>query len=139
MINHLYIIIGISFGILLFLYIFYKKFHRIKYSVVSLFEMPEKDKAELRETRIEHYEDNQLVKFHCEYVKDVKDGKETLFYPTGEVNRIRHWKSGKLHGEMTVFYQNGVPYIIGQYYYGKPIGTFLIYKQDGQVLKSIKY
>lgn len=60
--------------------------------------MPEKEKAQRRERRIECYERSIIVKFKCEYVEDLKDGEEILYYPTGEVNRIRHWKTIRYYG-----------------------------------------
>ena len=138
-INDYYLLIAASIAIFLLLFFFIKKFHRIKYSIISLFEMPEKEKAQRRERRVECYESSIIVKFKCEYVEDFKDGEEILYYPTGEVNRIRHWKSGKLHGKVIVYYKNGAKYITGQYCYGKPVGNFCVFKSDGQKLKTIRY
>lgn len=133
------IIISIILIALIILILLFKNFNKIKYAISTLGELSDQKKKELRVQLTTKYDDCDAIKFECDYVNDKKDGEERLYYPTGELNRIQHWKSGILHGEMIVFYKNGNCYIKSNYFNGRLNGDYIVFKPNGMILKTIKY
>jgi len=134
-----YLLSGIIIAVIIILILLFKHSDRIKYRIATFGELSEEKKNKLRVTITQKYEDSDVVKFETEVVKGIKDGEERLYYPTGELNRIQHWKSGKLHGETIVFYKTGICYIKSMYFNGKLTGEYTIFKPNGMILKTINY
>ena len=96
-------------------------------------------KSVARERRTEYYEDGRAVKFIYECVGNDKDGKEELYYPSGNLNRVRNWKRGVLDGEMIVYHSNGNVYIRGNYKNGSLVGEYTVFKDNGDLLTIKQY
>lgn len=101
--------------------------------------MTEEKKRQMRVEVTECYENGEAIKTICEYINNIKDGEERLFYPNGQLNRVRHWNSGILDGEMLIYYPNGKCYITARYKKGKLKGNYVVYNQKGVVIRTIKY
>lgn len=96
-------------------------------------------RAQSRDNVIEYYENTQTVKKTYECIDRYKDGEEKLYYPSGKLNRIRHWSNDVLNGEMTVFYNSGNVYIKGYYKNGKLSGEYTVFKENGDLLTKKRY
>lgn len=51
--------------------------------------------------------------------KNKKQGIESVYYKTGELNKSKHWKNGVLDGKCTTFLKDGSVYIDELYDNGK--------------------
>jgi len=78
-------------------------------------------------TMYEHYESGDIWKEYSEYGDSVKDGEEKVYYPTGQINKICHWKDGRLHGEYVVFFKDGSKYLEGTYKNGRLSGDYIVH------------
>lgn len=127
----------ILIGVILLLVVGYLLFKEHPKAIMKY--LPEKTLQFVRIRKIESYEDGQNKKFDIDYIEDIKDGDETLYYPSGEINRTRHWTNGELNGESSVYYPNGQLYISCTYRMGKLHGDYVVYRQDGSVLLKKNY
>ena len=96
-------------------------------------------RTQVREKIVEYYENTQTVKKTYECLDRCKDGEEKLYYPSGNLNRIRHWSNDVLNGEMVVFYNNGNVYIRGYYKNGNLSGEYTVFKENGDLLTKKRY
>lgn len=86
----------------------------------------------------EFYE-NGNIKREYFILNKMKDGQETIFYPTGEINKTMNWQAGILNGPFTVFFKNGKKYISGFNENGFYAGTYIVYDIDGQIIMQKEY
>lgn len=86
----------------------------------------------------EFYE-NGNIKREYFILNKTKDGQETIFYPTGEINKTMNWQTGVLNGPFTVFFKNGKKYISGFNENGFYAGTYIVYDIDGQIIMQKEY
>jgi antitoxin component YwqK of YwqJK toxin-antitoxin module len=94
----------------------------------------------LRPKEKREFYDTGELKFLYYLKKDRKIGKETIYYRTGEINRIKHWdKKGELYGESIVFYRTGEKYIVSNYLDNELDGEYTVYHKDGTVIESYNY
>lgn len=68
-----------------------------------------------------------------------RKGKVKYFFPNGNIDRIEHYKKGKLHGEIKYFFPDGALYGKGYYKRGLLNKTFYWYYHDGAIEKKTVY
>lgn len=66
-------------------------------------------------------------------------GEVKYFFPNGNLEKIEHYKTGKLHGEIKYLYPDGKLYGSGFYYEGALNKTFTWYNADGSIHKKTTY
>ena len=71
-------------------------------------------------------------------VGQVKNGKDTIYYESGEVCAVVNFKNGKLYGKFTEYYKSGGVWAIFNYKNGKLHGKFTWYYKNGRV-KIVEY
>jgi antitoxin component YwqK of YwqJK toxin-antitoxin module len=92
------------------------------------------------EESLEYYDSGELKhRFFFDKKTDNKNGKETFYYRDGKENKIRHWKDGKLHGKMTIFYPTGETYIESNYTNDNLDGTYRVLSKTKDVIKEYIY
>ena len=86
----------------------------------------------------EFYEDGSVK---CEYftVNGIKDGIESIYYPTKELNKTKTWSHGLLEGPFVVYFRNGERYIEGSYSNGDYKGVYCVYDLNGSILTKKEY
>lgn len=66
-------------------------------------------------------------------------GQDTIYYPTGEINKIQHWSKGKLEGSFVVYFKTGQEYIVGNYSDGVYKGEYIVNDMNGNVILRKDY
>lgn len=69
----------------------------------------------------------------------VYNGKGYYFSDSGKLVNIYSYKEGKFHGEYRSFYENGFPYLIGEYRNDKEVGTWITFDKVGRVISKQKF
>jgi len=72
-------------------------------------------------------------------VNGVKDGREEVFYRSGQVNKRQYYKNGCLTGEAITYYPDGQVYIVAHYLNHVLNGQYTIYNQNGSVLETREF
>lgn len=67
-------------------------------------------------------------------VNGVKNGYETVYYPSGNINKRQYYENGALTGEAITYYPDGQAYIVAHYVNNDLNGHYTIYNQDGSIL-----
>lgn len=81
----------------------------------------------------EFYDDEHIKRIF--YIRNgIVEGNDTIFYPTGEINRTQIWENGKLHGPFVVFFRNGNKYIEGNYVDGVYAGEYIVKDLDKNII-----
>jgi len=75
-------------------------------------------------------EDGEFVS-KTEYKSNIKNGKETSFYDSGNILMVSEWIDGKANGERRDFYENGQIKNIFNYREGIATGAFKTYYPTG--------
>lgn len=88
---------------------------------------------------VKTYYDDKSLKSVCSTYRGIKDGLETIYYPSGEVNKTKVWKNGVLDGPFVVYFKNGKPYIKGKYSDGQYSGNFVVTNMDGSIRFKKEY
>lgn len=68
-----------------------------------------------------------------------KNGEVKYYFPNGNVEKVEHYKNGKLHGEINYFFPDGKLYGKGFYHKGLLDKTFNWYYHDGAIEKRTTY
>src|SRR5690554_6978515 len=77
--------------------------------------------------------------FHCYYlmkgsfVMDQTDGKREYYYYTGDLEKITHYKDGKLDGEYIYYFDNGEVNVKGRFEAGQKSGEWTWFTNSGVV------
>lgn len=90
-----------------------------------------------RPKHVKEYFDNGNVRLSYYLKKSKKVGKETFYYPTGEVNKERYYVDGIMQGPFKIYFKNKKLYIQGQYKDGQYWGEYVVYNIDGTIRSKI--
>lgn len=87
----------------------------------------------------EFYPESEIVHRIIDYKNGKKNGKEQVFYRTGELNKKRTWVQGKLEGLCETYYKNGLVYIRCRYKNGLLDGSWVVYDMNASIMESVEY
>jgi antitoxin component YwqK of YwqJK toxin-antitoxin module len=117
-----------------------------------------------KEGKQEWYHENGAKERVAYYQQDLNEGDMTAWYPDGSLASSHHFKNGKpkgkqidyfakmnlarifqyddegaLHGEQTIFYENGAMQSIASYEHGNLHGVKKVWHSDGSLLEEGNY
>ena len=73
------------------------------------------------------------------YKRGKKIAETSYYIPEGTIEYVGSEKDGKIHGDFTSYYRNGVVSIKGKLDNGLYIGEWLYYDDDGSLNKTLYY
>ena len=73
------------------------------------------------------------------YKDDLQDGEEKMFFPSGKVEELRHYKAGKPDGTAQTFYESGVLRSEVTFVNGAMQGLYKKYYENKQVKESVTF
>lgn len=82
------------------------------------------------------YHSNGSLKFEVELLNGKREGLGIEYFENGKVEARSYWKGGKLQGEVTIFYEDGITRQINEYLDGRCLES-RDYAQDG-FLKELR-
>lgn len=77
--------------------------------------------------------------FHKESPDINRKGEVKYYFPNGNIEKIEHYRKGKLHGQIEYFFPDGKLYGKGFYYKGLLDRTFKWYYHDGAIERRTTY
>ena len=77
--------------------------------------------------------------FHKEFPDINRKGEVKYYFPNGKLEKVEHYKKGKLHGQIEYFYPDGKIYGKGSYYKGLLDKPFNWYYNDGAIENRTTY
>ncbi len=74
------------------------------------------------------------------YLKNgIRVGTETVYYRNRQVNKIKPYREGVLHGNVKTFFESGALYIDANYIQGELKGPFKIFDDNGKLIQIRDY
>ena len=73
------------------------------------------------------------------YTADSLNGEGKLYYPSGKVQDIRHYKNGRFMGDYKEYYESGTLKSEGSYADNKMTGNWKRYYQNGQLAEVVLF
>lgn len=70
-------------------------------------------------------------------IRGRKIGIEKVYFRSGKLNKIKHYRNGILQGESVTFYESGAKYIVTSYVKGEQQYPYAIYEENG-ALKELR-
>ena len=88
----------------------------------------------------ENYDETGTLIKENEKISEIKDGKYKGYSPEGKLILDYNYKNGKFHGVQKVYFNNSDKlYSVKEYKDGEPIGTHIIYYENGHKREVIDY
>ena len=62
--------------------------------------------------------------------------QQTMYYESGQIERIVEMNRGTVHGKFLMYYPDGTKYVEQHYENGEPVGTWYRWDKNGELVDS---
>jgi len=84
----------------------------------------------------------QKLKNGGEFTWEVEKGlatKQTMYYPSGQMERMLEMKNGVEHGTFVMYFSDGQKYVEQFYEEGEPVGIWHRWNNKGELMETIEH
>jgi uncharacterized protein len=81
------------------------------------------------------YHDNGQKQLEVMVDTGKRDGPYTEWYPNGQVRSIGRYFQDQLHGEIKYWFDDGKPWAVNNYFKGTPVGHWIEWDEQGNVVR----